>query len=410
VSGGLFALLDDIVAIAKLAASSLDDVTAAAAKASSKAAGVVIDDTAVTPRYVHGFSPERELPVVKRIAIGSLRNKLLIILPVILLLSQFLPLVLSVVLMVGGAYLCYEGAEKVWEKISGHTHGHGEDESVVGGPDEEKMVAGAIRTDLILSAEIMVISLNEVAGYPLLGRTAIMIMVALMMTALVYGVVAFIVKMDDIGLHLATEKTGWQEKLGHSLVGAMPGVLRALSTIGIIAMLWVGGHILLAGFNDLGWHAPYEWVHHIEEIITHAIPGFIGALLAWVFNTAVSLVIGLIAGGILVAVMLLIQRIRGGGHGDEDHAPGPVAHTVEDVAGTGVAADTLLTDPAGTGSSADPTDTDPVSTEDISADAERATTAPEPGTTGTTASEPDAAKSDKKITDDPPARPASGTP
>jgi len=404
VSGGLFALLDDIVAIAKLAAASLDDVTAAAAKASSKAAGVVIDDTAVTPRYVHGFSPERELPVVKRIAAGSLRNKLLIILPVILLLSQFLPLVLSAVLMVGGAYLCYEGAEKVWEKLSGHTHGHGE-ESVVGGPDEEKMVAGAIRTDLILSAEIMVISLNEVAGYPLLARTAIMVMVALMMTALVYGVVALIVKMDDLGLHLATEKTGWQEKLGHRLVNAMPGVLRALSTIGIIAMLWVGGHILLAGFNDLGWHAPYEWVHHIEETITHAIPGFIGALLAWVFNTAVSLVIGLIAGGILVAVMQLIQRIRGGGHND-GHETGPVAHTVEDAAGTGSAAESVLTEPAETGSSADPADEGTVSTENVNPDAGAETTATEHGV----GPEPEQGTSEKKTPADPPARPASGTP
>ena len=309
-SGGFFALLDDIVAMAKLAAASLDDVAAAAGKASAKAAGVVIDDTAVTPRYVHGFSPDRELPVIKRIAVGSLRNKLLIILPAALLLSQFLPWLLTPILMCGGTYLCYEGAEKLWEKFGGH--GHHEPAPVVGGPDEKAMVAGAIRTDLILSAEIMVIALNEVAAEPLLSRAVTLIVVALAMTVLVYGVVAVIVKMDDVGLHLATEHSGGLASLGRGLVAAMPKVLATLSNVGIVAMLWVGGHILLVGLDELGWHPPYQLVHHAEEAILHAVPGFAGEALAWLTNTAASAVVGVLAGAIVLVVVQLIGRLRRG--------------------------------------------------------------------------------------------------
>ena len=305
---GLFALLDDIVAMAKLAAASLDDVGAAAGRASAKAAGVVIDDTAVTPRYVHGFNPDRELPVVKKIAIGSMRNKLVFILPAALLLSQFMPWLLTPILMVGGTYLCYEGAEKVWERFSGHSHAAAEI-PLVGGPDEKAMISGAIRTDFILSAEIMVIALNEVAEEPLLSRTVTLIIVAIAMTLLVYGVVALIVKMDDVGLHLATERTGWLAGLGRGLVAAMPKVLATLSTVGIVAMLWVGGHILLVGMNDLGWHPPYELVHHAEQVIAGAVPGFLGEALAWLVNTAASAVIGLVAGAIVVAAMMLIHRL-----------------------------------------------------------------------------------------------------
>lgn len=307
-SGGFFALLDDIVAMAKLAAASMDDVAAAAGKASAKAAGVVIDDTAVTPRYVHGFSPERELPVIKKIAVGSLRNKLLIILPAALLLSQFLPWLLTPILMCGGTYLCYEGAEKLWEKFGGG-HGH-EPAPVVGGPDEKAMVAGAIRTDLILSTEIMVIALNEVATEPLLSRAVTLVVVALAMTVVVYGVVALIVKMDDVGLHLATERSGGLAALGRGLVAAMPKVLATLSNVGIVAMLWVGGHILLVGLNDLGWHPLYELVHHAEEAIGHAVPGAFGGFLAWLANTTASAVLGVIAGAVVVAVMQLIGRLR----------------------------------------------------------------------------------------------------
>ena len=332
---GLFALLDDIVAMAKLAAASLDDVGAAAGRASAKAAGVVIDDTAVTPRYVHGFNPDRELPVVKKIAIGSMRNKLVFILPAALLLSQFMPWLLTPILMVGGTYLCYEGAEKVWERFSGHSHAAAEI-PLVGGPDEKAMISGAIRTDFILSAEIMVIALNEVAEEPLLSRTVTLIIVAIVMTLLVYGVVALIVKMDDVGLHLATERTGWLAGLGRGLVAAMPKVLATLSTVGIVAMLWVGGHILLVGMNDLGWHPPYELVHHAEQVIAGAVPGFLGETLAWLVNTAASAVIGLVAGAIVVAAMMLVHRLSAKDadrHGAADHKEASHAESSPDASG-----------------------------------------------------------------------------
>ena len=317
-SGGLFALLDDIAVLAKAAAASIDDVGAAAGRASAKAAGVIVDDTAVTPRYVEGLDPKRELPIIKKIAIGSLRNKLLFILPAALLLSQFLPWALTPLLMIGGTYLCFEGAEKIWEKISHHPEGHA-DELHEGAQvaDEKDIVSGAVRTDFILSAEIMVISLNEVASEPLLSRAIILVVVALAITALVYGVVALIVKMDDVGLNLAARGNGVASRLGRGMVAAMPKVLTTLSTVGIAAMIWVGGHILLLGLHDLsemlGWHVlalPYEWVHHAEEAV-HGATGALGGILGWVTNTIGSAILGLIVGAIVVAVLhVLPQRAR----------------------------------------------------------------------------------------------------
>jgi predicted DNA repair protein MutK len=306
-AGGLAALLDDIAALAKLAAASVDDVGAAAGRASAKAAGVVIDDTAVTPRYVHGFTPDRELPIVRRIALGSLRNKLLFILPAALLLSQFLPDLLTPILMVGGTYLAYEGAEKIYELVSGHAKEATAVPAAARGEDTERtMVSGAIRTDFILSAEIMVIALNEVADEPFVSRALILVVVAFGITVLVYGVVALIVKMDDIGLRLAATRHGAAATAGEFLVRLMPKVLAVLSTVGIVAMLWVGGHILLVGVDDLGWHAPYELVHHAEEAV-HDVAG-IGGLLAWLANTLASALIGLVVGAVVVAVLHLIPR------------------------------------------------------------------------------------------------------
>lgn len=305
-AGGLVALLDDIAALVKLAAASVDDVGAAAARASAKATGVVIDDTAVTPRYVQGLHPERELPIIKRIAVGSLRNKLLIILPVIMLLSQFLPWLLTPILMVGGSYLAYEGAEKIWEAVSGHA---GHEEPAAGKPVEEAtVVSGAIRTDFILSAEIMVIALNEVADEPFLSRLVILIIVALLITLLVYGVVGLIVKMDDIGLHLAQRESGASQSVGRALVKGMPKLLKLLSTVGVVAMLWVGGHILLVGLDELGWHWLYAQVHHLEDAV-QGVAG-IGGLLAWLANTLASALLGLVVGALIVAVMHLVPRKR----------------------------------------------------------------------------------------------------
>ncbi|WP_395693828.1 DUF808 domain-containing protein [Nocardioides sp.] len=303
-AGGLFALLDDVAVLAKMAAASLDDVGAATGRATAKAAGVVVDDTAVTPQYVHGVTADRELPMIRKIAVGSIRNKLLIILPVALLLSQFLPGLLTPILMLGGSYLCFEGAEKVWHAVRGgehHDHTAAED-----GPDAERsMVSGAIRTDLILSAEIMVIALNEVAHEPFVSRLLILLVVALVITAAVYGVVAVIVKLDDIGLSLAQRSSSLSQKVGRALVVGTPRLLSVISVVGVAAMLWVGGHIVLNGIDELGWHAPYDLVHDWEAAVHHGVPG-------WLVNTACSLVFGLALGAVLVALVAGATRVRRG--------------------------------------------------------------------------------------------------
>lgn len=310
--GGLLGLLDDIAALAKLAAASLDDVGAAAGRATAKAAGVVVDDTAVTPQYLQGVTAERELPIVKKIALGSIRNKLLFILPVALLLNHFLPALLPLILILGGAYLAFEGAEKVWHKFSGAQHD--DKPAVVKGPEAEKrIVSGAIRTDLILSAEIMVIALSAVAHQGFWSQLVSLLVVALFITVLVYGAVALLVRMDDIGLKLAEREGSGAQALGRGLVTAMPGVLAVISLVGTVAMLWVGGHILLAnvGEEGLGWlNAPYAWVHHIEHIIAEATGAF-GSALGWSFNTLCSAVIGLMVGSLLVGGLRLVAAGKG---------------------------------------------------------------------------------------------------
>ncbi|SEO71219.1 DUF808 domain-containing protein [Trujillonella endophytica] len=309
-AGGLAALLDDVATLTRAAAASIDDIGAAAAKASAKAAGVVVDDTAVTPQYVRGLAAEREIPIVLRIAKGSMRNKLLFILPAIMLLSQFAEVLLTPLLMLGGTYLCYEGAEKVWEKVSGHGHGHGGEDDEP--KDENTIVSGAVRTDFILSAEIMVISLNEVTDEPFVARLLTLVVVAIAITVLVYGVVGLIVKMDDAGLRLAERGTGAAAGFGRGLVKAMPKLLTALTVIGTAAMLWVGGHILLVGADELGWTGPYHLVHEIEHAVEEAT-GALGGVLAWCANTLASAFVGLIVGAIVVVVVMLVQRVRGKG-------------------------------------------------------------------------------------------------
>jgi uncharacterized protein len=314
-AAGLFGLLDDVAALARLAAASVDDVGAAAGRASFKAAGVVVDDTAVTPQYVHGVTSDRELPIIRKIAVGSLRNKLLLILPAILLLSEFLDVLITPLLMVGATYLCFEGAEKVWGALRGHDDHHGSEPEAA--QTEESVVSGAIRTDFILSAEIMVISLNEVASESFLSRAAILVVVAIGITVLVYGVVGLIVKMDDVGLHLTERGSAAARKLGLGLVRGMPMLLRFLSIVGVAAMLWVGGHILLVGMYDLGhdFHAswlewPYDQVHHLEEAAHDAVSA-IGGLLGWLVNTVASAVVGLLVGAVVVAVMHVLPIGRG---------------------------------------------------------------------------------------------------
>ncbi|MGY5885147.1 DUF808 domain-containing protein [Modestobacter lacusdianchii] len=301
------ALLDDVAVLARAAAASIDDIGAAAGRASIKAAGVVVDDTAVTPQYVHGLNADRELPIIRKIALGSLRNKLLIILPAILLLSEFLPFLLTPILMVGGAYLCYEGAEKIWHRVKGHGEAHASVEEAL--PDEKTIVSGAVRTDFILSAEIMVISLNEVVDQGFWSRAVILAIVALGITVLVYGVVGLIVKMDDVGLHLAQRSSAGVARLGRGLVKGMPKLLSALTVVGTAAMLWVGGHILLVGTDELGLHVLYEVVHHLEEAAAEAT-GALGSVVGWVVNTLGSALLGLVVGAIVVTVLSLTLHRR----------------------------------------------------------------------------------------------------
>ncbi|PZR52649.1 DUF808 domain-containing protein [Xylanimonas oleitrophica] len=320
-SAGLLGLLDDVAAIARMAAASIDDVGAAAGRATAKAAGVVIDDTAVTPQYVQGVAAKRELPIIRKIAVGSIRNKLVIILPVALVLSQWAEWLLTPILMLGGTYLAFEGAEKIWGRLRGHD-AHAAKVVDVGEDAEKTLVSGAIRTDLILSAEIMVISLNEVAHEGFWARLAILVVVALVITVVVYGVVALIVKMDDIGLALAQRRSSLSQKVGRGLVRGMPRLLAVISVVGTVAMLWVGGHILLTGTDELGWHGPYGWVHHVEEGIHHAVPA-VGAVLAWLFNTFCSFVVGVLVGAVVLAVVHVLPLGRREHHsGGADAAAG----------------------------------------------------------------------------------------
>ena len=305
-AGGLVGLLDDVAALAKLAAASIDDVGAAAGRASVKAAGVVVDDTAVTPGYVRGLAAERELPIIRQIATGSLRNKLLFILPVAIVLSEVAPTLVEIILMAGGAFLCYEGAHKIVNALSGDDHDHDVPVTMLGPDAEKATVAGAIRTDFILSAEIMVISLKEVIDEPFVTRGVILAVVALLITVVVYGVVAAIVKMDDVGLALTRRPQRRAQRTGRALVRAMPVLMRWLSTIGIAAMLWVGGHILLVGADELGWHGPYAVVHNLEEVVHDT--GALSGVLEWLVNTAASAVVGLAVGLIVTAVVAKLPR------------------------------------------------------------------------------------------------------
>lgn len=263
---GLLALLDDVAAIAKVAASSIDDVIGQAAKAGSKAAGAVIDDAAVTPKYVQGFEANRELPMIWRITKGSLRNKLVFLLPAGLLLSNFAPWAIAPLLMLGGAYLCFEGAEKVAHAFGlsyGHENYVGADEAIEDPAHlEEQKAAGAIKTDLILSAEIMTIALAAIPPSNFWMEAATLATVAVMITVAVYGSVAMIVKMDDLGLVMANKgRVGLTRTLGRGLVKGMPGFLKTLTIIGTAAMLWVGGSIIIHGFEALGFGVLGHFVH-----------------------------------------------------------------------------------------------------------------------------------------------------
>jgi len=302
---GLIALFDDVAAIAKVAASSVDDVIGQATKASAKAAGAVIDDAAVTPKYVAGFKAERELPIIWRITKGSLRNKLLFLLPAGLALSAFAPWAIAPLLMLGGAYLCFEGAEKV-AHVLGWSHGHEDHpgkEKVVENPAslEEEKIKGAIKTDFILSAEIMTISLAAIPESSFWMEAATLAGVALIITVAVYGSVALIVKMDDVGLAMANgSRLAPLRAIGRGLVRGMPGFLKGLTIVGTAAMLWVGGSIIVHGLEELGMAGPAHVIHDAAYAVGHAVPAGWTGFTEWLVKAAIDGVLGLVLGMLLI--------------------------------------------------------------------------------------------------------------
>lgn len=299
---GLLALLDDVAAIAKVAAASVDDVVSQAVKASSKAAGAVIDDAAVTPKYVHGFSADRELPIVWKIARGSLINKLVILLPVALLLSAFAPWAIAPLLMLGGAYLCFEGAEKVWHVL--HPGAHGSAKAAPSSPAdahlEEKKVSGAIKTDFILSAEIMTITLSALpSDLPIWFEAAALAVAGVIITVAVYGAVALIVKADDAGLHMASEgRLAVTRHVGVAIVRGMPRFMTFLVVVGTAAMIWVGGSIIVHSLHELGFNAPYDIIHSVATAIAQG-----AATLEWIVTACADGLIGLCIGLILLPLV-----------------------------------------------------------------------------------------------------------
>ncbi len=326
-STGLIALLDDVAALAKVAAASIDDVAGQAAKAGAKAAGVVIDDAAVTPRYVVGFAAERELPIIWRIAVGSLRNKILILLPAALALAAFAPVLITPLLMLGGGFLAYEGAEKVYEAIFPHkAHAHEAAlEPVALNPQtlEDEKVAGAIKTDFILSAEIMAITLAAIPDGGFWTRAAVLAVVGIGITLAVYGAVALIVKADDAGVALASGRSAIGRALGRGLVKGMPAFLRLLGLVGTAAMVWVGGGIVLHGLEEFGLGAPGHLLHDLAVAAGEAASGAAG-LVEWLVTATGSGLFGLVLGAALIPVVsyLLtplwrsVRRAIGGGRAE----------------------------------------------------------------------------------------------
>ncbi|MDA7424453.1 DUF808 domain-containing protein [Thalassococcus lentus] len=303
---GLLALLDDVAGIAKIAAASVDDVAANAAKAGAKAAGVVIDDAAVTPKYVTGFEPARELPMIWRIARGSFINKLVFLLPAAMLMSVFAPWLVPPLLILGGCYLCFEGAEKIVHVLMPHDdHSGGPDGSHdIGDPKklEEEKVKGAIKTDFILSAEIMTLSLSviESDSYWIQGVTLAVVGIAI--TIAVYGAVAIIVKMDDVGMWMSrVGKLGLTRGLGRLIVKMMPWFLKLLSIVGTAAMLWVGGSIIVHSLHQMGWHWPEDTIHHYAHAMGGGDPAG-----DWIAKAVIDGILGFIVGLILIPIAIKI--------------------------------------------------------------------------------------------------------
>ena len=306
---GFLALFDDIAALTKVAAAQVDDVVAQAAKVGSKTLGVVVDDAAVTPKYVQGLPAARELPIIWRIARGSLFNKLIILLPLAMLLEAFAPWALPPLLMLGGAYLCFEGAEKVLHALLPHGdegHDAAKPETLDDAHLEETRVKKAIKTDFILSAEIMVIALSVIEADTLWGKGIILAAVAVGITFLVYGSVAILVRADDLGLTLSQSPRAVISRIGRSIVKTMPHVMAAMALIGTAAMLWVGGSIIIHSLEQLGFGWLGHLIHDIAHWTGHAIPAAEGFLI-WTVTATLDGVFGLILGAILVPLVAFLQ-------------------------------------------------------------------------------------------------------
>jgi uncharacterized protein len=315
---GLLALLDDVAGIAKIAAASVDDISANAAKAGSKAVGVVIDDAAVTPKYVHGFEASRELPIIWKIARGSVFNKLIILLPAALLMAAYAPWLVPILLVMGGSYLCFEGAEKVLHVLMPHgaKAGAAEDAAAKGDPAhlEETKVKGAIKTDFILSAEIMTLALSTIDAPEVWIQAVVLALVGLGITALVYGAVALIVKADDVGLWLTqVGRFSVTRAIGRGIVKGMPYVMKILSTVGTAAMLWVGGSIIVHSLAQMGWAAPEDFIHHYAVIAEHAVSEEWQPAVLWLATATMDFILGLAWGMVLVPVVTrLVLPLFGG--------------------------------------------------------------------------------------------------
>ena len=318
---GLLALLDDVATIAKVAAASLDDVAAQASKSGVKAAGAVIDDAAVTPKYIHGFAAERELPIIWKIAKGSIFNKLVILLPVALILSAFAPWLINPLLMIGGAYLCFEGAEKIWHLIWHPASPEAPlDEEIRGAAHlEREKVAGAIKTDFVLSAEIMTIILAATPDSSIWFEAATLAGAGIGITAVVYGGVALIVKADDVGLFLSARgRLGATRALGRAIVRAMPGFLKALTAVGTAAMIWVGGAIIVHGLAGFGVAGPERVIADWAGLAAHKVPGWAAGFTGWAVTAALDGILGLALGVLVIPFVTrvftpLAGMIRGAG-------------------------------------------------------------------------------------------------
>lgn len=332
---GFFALLDDIATLAKLTVSTLDDTAAMAVKTSAKVSAAAVDDVAATPQYVTGIAAEREIPIIKRIATLSLRNKLLIILPIGLLLTWLAPWALPVLLILGGSYLCFEGGEKVLSRWLAHEHHDAEAPR-----DENAIVRQATTTDFVLSTEIMLLALAEVQNSSSTQRILTLILIAFLMTFAVYGLVAALIKLDDLGLHLSrrgsrrakaadgddalaiakaagrchagTENGTAQQagsasdaplaRLGRGIVRATPRLFAALGVLGTVAMLWVGGEIVAHNLAQLGLHAPEHLIEHVAHLTSQPI-------LSWLAETATACVLGLLYGSVLTVSIVGLRRL-----------------------------------------------------------------------------------------------------